>query len=915
MRFSCKAALTALLTGVLGLAAHQAGAQQLTTLYNFCSQGGAFCTDGATPAGPLLQGSDGNFYGTTESGGKNQEGTVFSMTPAGSLTTLYSFCSTGGADCTDGAQPTYGLVEGPDGNFYGETGAGGNSETLDLCGETLKFTCGTVFKITPTGQLTTVYTFCSIVAESGGSLYCADGADPTGGLVLGSDGNFYGTAGGGFAPGFGEPGILFRLTPEGSLTVLYVFCPTGAPCGDGFYPSGGLTQGSDGNFYGTTSSGGTNGDGTIFRYNPTTGVFTTLAALGGATGGSSNARLLEGSDGSFYGTTLLYGNTGGTGGAIFRYTPGSGVSALHTFCSSAGCPDGYAPYFGLIQGTDGNFYGMTYVGGGGAQSECYVGLYGCGTIFRITPAGQLTTLHVFCSDGSPNDCTDGELPISGLVQGADSNFYGLAGGGTHGQGIAFSLVALVPTTTGIRAPGITYGGTAHVTLTVTSGGGTVTGNVSLAVDDGTPVIKALANGSATFTLAGEGGGAHALNAHYFAQSIFGSSDSAGTLTVNRAPVTLSWPAPAPIVYGTPLSATQLDATSSVPGSFEYSPAAGTVLGAGARTLRASFTPTDSVDYQSPSISTTITVNQKTPPLTWATPAAIDYGTALSSKQLDAMAKIPGTFAYSPAAGTILTAGSQTLSVVFTPTNPSNYTTATDSVTLTVNPVPTPVSWTTPEAIIYGTPLSTTQLDATATVPGSFVYSPPAGTVLGAGTHTLYVTFTATDTVDYRPHKISTTITVNQKTPVLTWATPAAIGYGTALSAKQLDAVAKVPGTFAYSPAAGAVLTAGTQTLTVTFTPTNTTDYTTATDSVTLTVNPVLAPVSWTTPAPITYPTPLSATQLDATSTVPGTFVYSPPVGTVLKAGTHTLTVTFTPSDMVDYKPHKISTTLVVNPAP
>ena len=388
-----------------------------------------------------------------------------------------------------------------------------------------------------------------------------------------------------------------------------------------------------------------------------------------------------------------------------------------------------------------------------------------------------------------------------------------------------------------------------------------------------------------------------------------------TLTVNRAPVTLSWPAPAPIVYGTALSATQLDATASVPGTFKYSPAAGTVLAAGIHTLNLTFIPTDKTDYQSPSMSNTITVNQKTPLLTWATPAAIGYGTPLGTNQLDAAAKLPGTFAYSPAAGTVLTAGSQTLSVLFTPTNTTDYTTATDSVTLTVNPAPAPVSWQPPAPILYGTPLSATQLDATSTVPGSFVYSPPAGTVLAAGTKTLYVTFTPTDTVDYKARRISTTITVNQKTPSLTWATPAATSYGTPLSSKQLDAAAKVPGTFAYSPAAGAILTAGTHTLTVTFTPTNTTDYTSATDSVTLTVNPVLAPVSWTTPAPIPYPTPLSATQLDASSTVAGSFVYSPHLGTVLKAGTHTLYVTFTPTDTVDYKVHTISTTLVVNPAP
>src|SRR5580700_9245890 len=153
-----------------------------------------------------------------------------------------------------------------------------------------------------------------------------------------------------------------------------------------------------------------------------------------------------------------------------------------------------------------------------------------------------------------------------------------------------------------------------------------------------------------------------------------------------------------------------------------------------------------------------------------------------------------------------------------------------------NTITTPViTWTTPAPITYGTALSATQLDATASMPGTFVYTPATGTVLAAGTQTLSVTFTPANTT-YMAVTATVSLTVNEATPVVTWATPATIVYGTALSATQLNATASIPGTFVFTPAAGTVLSAGSQTLSVTFTPTNTTDYTTATSTVTLAVD-------------------------------------------------------------------------------
>ncbi|MGA2649953.1 MAG: DUF2341 domain-containing protein [Terracidiphilus sp.] len=386
------------------------------------------------------------------------------------------------------------------------------------------------------------------------------------------------------------------------------------------------------------------------------------------------------------------------------------------------------------------------------------------------------------------------------------------------------------------------------------------------------------------------------------------------LTVNKATPAIIWATPAAVNYGTALSATQLDATTNVPGTFTYSPASGAVLAAGSQTLSVTFTPTNTTDYTTATASVTLAVNKATPVITWATPAAITYGTALSGIQLDATASTPGTFAYSPAAGTVLTAGNQILSVTFTPTDTTDYATATASVTLAVNQATPIITWPTPAPITYGTALSSTQLDATANVPGTFAYTPAAGTVLAAGSQTLSVTFTPTDTTDYTTVTASVTVTVNQATPVITWIAPSAITYGTALSATQLDATTIVAGTFAYSPAVGTLLTAGSQTLSVTFTPTDTTDYTTATASVTLTVNKATPVITWATPAAITYGTALSGTQLDATANVPGAIAYSPAAGTVLTAGSQTLTATLTPSDTTDYTTATASVTLTVNQA-
>ena len=258
---------------------------------------------------------------------------MFKITPSGTESVLFSFPA-GSSD------PYTGLVQGSDGNFYGTTGAGGTSDD------------GTVFKITPSGTETVLHAF----AKSG-----SDGETPYAGLIQGSDGNFYGTTYFGGANGLGT---VFKVTPSGTETVLYSF---GAG-NDGEHPYAGVTQGSDGNFYGTTYQGGTSGLGAVFKITPS-GTETILHSFaGGSDGANPEAGLILGSDGNFYGDTLQGGASGL--GTVFEITPSGTETVLHAF---AGSSDGANPSANLVQGSDGNLYGSTDAGG----------TKGYGTFFKV----------------------------------------------------------------------------------------------------------------------------------------------------------------------------------------------------------------------------------------------------------------------------------------------------------------------------------------------------------------------------------------------------------------------------------------------------------------------------------------------------------------------------------------------------
>jgi hypothetical protein len=259
----------------------------------------------------------------------------------------------------------------------------------------------------------------------------------------------------------------------------------------------------------------------------------------------------------------------------------------------------------------------------------------------------------------------------------------------------------------------------------------------------------------------------------------------------------------------------------------------------------------------------------------------------------------------------VSAGVNTASATATYAGDTDHSGSTGSKTFTITQATPVVSWPNPPSIVYGTGTGPAQKNATATgvggvsLSGSYFYTTSDGTIFTVGTHPLGVAFTPTDTTDYVPVSAYAYLTVTKATPVVTWTPPAAITYGTALSATQLNTNSSVPGSYSYSPIAGTVLHAGGQTLSVTFTPNDTTDYNPVTTTVPLTVNKATPVITWQTPASITYGTPISATQLDATANVPGTFLYTAstgpnPLGVLLPPGTTALSATLTPTDATDY---------------
>jgi uncharacterized repeat protein (TIGR03803 family) len=278
--------------------------------------------------------------------------------------------------------PIAGLIQASDGSFYG-TAAGSNSSN------------SAVFQLSSTNGYLAF------------NLSSPNGFEPTAALVQGTDGNFYGTT---FAGGSSGVGTVLKMTTIPFVTTLVSFVSS-----HGSNPAAALVQGSDGNFYGTTALGGSNQLGTVFKVTPT-GSLTTLVSFGGTNGASPACALVLGTDGNFYGTTDLGGSTFVSGsnvgdGTVFKMTPSGSLTTLVSFTGA----NGANPIAGLVQGTDGNFYGTT--GEDGSIND--------GTVFKMTPSGSLTTLATFTG-------ANGDQPSAGLLQGTDGNFYGVTEQGGSG---------------------------------------------------------------------------------------------------------------------------------------------------------------------------------------------------------------------------------------------------------------------------------------------------------------------------------------------------------------------------------------------------------------------------------------------------------------------------------------------------
>lgn len=361
-------------------------AQTVTTVTNF---------EGYSPFSEMVQGTDGNFYGTSPGGSIGDVGSFYSVTASGTLTTICYFDFN---TCPSGQYPFAPVMLANNGYFYGTTQQGGTA--LE----------GNLFKITTGGTETNLYSFCLTT--------CADGAQPNYTPVQAGNGELYGTTG----------STVYKVTLAGTLTTIYTFC-TETGCPDGVYPSA-LLQASDGNFYGVAGSGGANNDGTVFRLTPS-GTLTTLHSFNGTDGLSPVGGLVQSPNGKLYGITTAGANSGtycndgdgGGCGTVFSITLDGTFTTLHKFDGT----DGGNPYGRLLLATDGNFYGTTQ----------WAGANIAGTVFEIGPGGRFTTLYNFCSQ---EYCLDGVRPTAGLMQATTGLLYGSTGeGGEQTNGVVYSL--------------------------------------------------------------------------------------------------------------------------------------------------------------------------------------------------------------------------------------------------------------------------------------------------------------------------------------------------------------------------------------------------------------------------------------------------------------------------------------------
>jgi uncharacterized repeat protein (TIGR03803 family) len=412
-RFAMKHFATSLvfIAPILALAcviAQSASSQTFTTLYSF--RGAP--SDGSDSTAPLVMDSLDNLYGTTQSGGTFDFGTVFKLAPNGTETLLHNFGPYVSAlNLADGSYPVAGLLMDAEGDLYGTTTNGGNPPC--------HYGCGMGFELSPSGAEKRFYDFAGWPSPN----------YPNAPLIADAQGNFYSTT---FLGGSENSGSVFELAPNGTLTVLYSFCQQSG-CTDGFWPAGGVVMDKESNLYGTTPYGGMSnlscgngGCGTVFKVTPS-GEETVLYAFAGypTDGYDPVGGLVMDAQGNLYGTTQ-YGGTRDSG-TVFKLTPNGTETILYTFCLNSSCPDGGGPSSNLILDAQGNLYGTT--------SCC--GIYGKGVIFKLAPDGTQTVLYAFCPN---NGCPDGQNPRAALLMDSQGNLYGTTSfGGAYGHGTVFEL--------------------------------------------------------------------------------------------------------------------------------------------------------------------------------------------------------------------------------------------------------------------------------------------------------------------------------------------------------------------------------------------------------------------------------------------------------------------------------------------
>ncbi|MCX6953254.1 MAG: immunoglobulin domain-containing protein [Verrucomicrobia bacterium] len=453
-------------------------------------------------------------------------------------------------------------------------------------------------------------------------------------------------------------------------------------------------------------------------------------------------------------------------------------------------------------------------------------------------------------------------------------------------------------------------------------------NVSATASSALPVTFSIASGPATATgtngstITITGAGDVVVRASQAGNGNYNPATAVDrNFAVAKALPVVTWNNPVAITYGTALSATQLNATASIPGNLVYNPASGAILNAGgSQTLNATFTPTDSANYFPVTATVALTVNKATPSITTLpTASAITVGQALSASTLTGgVASTAGTFAYSTPANVPAVGAAQSFGITFTPTDSANFNPATGTVTLNVNKVTPVITWSAPVAITYGAALSATQLNATTTVPGTFVYNPAAGVILNAGAgQTLSVTFTPNDTANNNTATGSTTLTVNKAASTITTPpTGTTLTFGQALSASTLSGgVASVAGTFSYANPATIPNAGVAQAVPITFTPADTANYSTASGLAILTVDKVIPTITTVPSARAIFSNQtLSASSLSGgVASVPGTFTFtnpgsSPGVGVGLS-----VSFTFTPTDSLNFSTVTGTTVVTVNP--